>query len=386
MTEPSGDGAGVSIFIKRIVEYFDQSIFETHYAVPQENSFTNSLKDFNVTAIKFPSDYQNPFQFSNTLWQFYKLIKKERYDIICSHTLKSGFSIALVTLFTGTHFTYTQHGWRFAQKKNIFTKVIFFLLDFFVCWRASIVFMESIDSQLISEKFNLAKKEKSVLSRYSLDMPKRNEFLSKNHFLDLCNFQNDTLVIGMIGRIADQKDPYTFVKTAQEICKEFDKARFVWIGDGEMRKEIEDYVKKLNLESKIYFAGYKKHEDIISWIDFIDIVLFTSKFEGLPLVLLEEMSAGKIIVAAEVNGIPDAIKNGETGFLFKPGDVKQAVKHLQLLQNMTPEEKNRLSKNALNYFIENHFPANKLSEIVASTILKLVTTKPLPAGNPRKVT
>jgi glycosyltransferase involved in cell wall biosynthesis len=132
-------------------------------------------------------------------------------------------------------------------------------------------------------------------------------------------------VVGMLGRVTYQKDPETFLRAAALLHSSIPGARFVWVGDGDLREETMRTAHRLGLSSKLIITGQRDSKDIPALLSAMDVLLFTSRFEGLPTALLEAMAARKIIVAADVGSIRDVITDGVTGWLFPPGDFQHAA-------------------------------------------------------------
>jgi glycosyltransferase involved in cell wall biosynthesis len=125
--------------------------------------------------------------------------------------------------------------------------------------------------------------------------------------------QNDFLVL-TICRLHYQKDIETLIKSFSSLTE---KAILVIIGDGPQRRSLEAIAGKN--KDKIIFLGNK--ENASSLIHYFDVFVLATHWEGLPLVILEAMLANVITVGSDVHGVRELIKNNETGFLFKEGDV-----------------------------------------------------------------
>ena len=98
----------------------------------------------------------------------------------------------------------------------------------------------------------------------------------------------DKLVIGHIGRFNRQKNHERLIAIFEKISKEYENAKLVLIGEGELRSEIEKKVTELNLD--VLFVGVS--QDVDKWLQAMDIIVFPSIYEGLPLVLVEAQAAG----------------------------------------------------------------------------------------------
>lgn len=113
------------------------------------------------------------------------------------------------------------------------------------------------------------------------------------------NFQipENAKLIGHVGRFDEQKNHFFIVKVFQELIKIESSAQLILIGDGGLRPKIENLISETSLTSKVHFLGIR--EDIPELLQAIDIILFPSLYEGLPLTLIEAQAAGLKIVASD---------------------------------------------------------------------------------------
>ncbi len=138
-------------------------------------------------------------------------------------------------------------------------------------------------------------------------------------------------LVGMIACFKPQKAPLDFVKAAHLVCQKMSDVRFVVAGDGELRPPMEELINSLDLKDKIKLLGFRR--DIPEIMKCLDVFVLTSLWEGLPKVIVQTIAAGIPIVATEVDGSSEVIKNGINGFLVKPGDVEGiAEKIMYILQ------------------------------------------------------
>ena len=155
--------------------------------------------------------------------------------------------------------------------------------------------------------------------------------------------RQESNVIGTIARLRKEKGVKYLIQSAVKISDAFPDAVFLIAGDGPLRNELVDLTKKLGLETKVVFAGFC--EDIQSIFSIINIVAVPSISEGLGIAILEAMAMSKPIVATNVGGIIEILKDGETGLLVPPKDPNiLADKIIYLINNKN--EARRLGLNA----------------------------------------
>ncbi len=140
---------------------------------------------------------------------------------------------------------------------------------------------------------------------------------------------NNILKIGYCGRFIKHKNIDLIIKAFYALSKEYDEIELVLIGDGPTKKEIEKLVAFYDLEDRVQFTGVV--DNVIKYLSGIDIYITTSKSEGISYSMLEVLSLGKMIVAFDVPGINDLVKNGYNGFIVQYPNVDLIIKRLKYI-------------------------------------------------------
>jgi len=136
--------------------------------------------------------------------------------------------------------------------------------------------------------------------------------------------------IGMISRMNHQvKQHDLFLRVAARLAPRFPQLRFVFAGDGPLRPSLEALAHKLELLDRVVFLGDCR--DIPAVLASLDISVLPSSSESLSNAIMESMAAGVPVVAADVGGNPELVKNGKTGILFPPGNEPQFAAALEKL-------------------------------------------------------
>lgn len=127
----------------------------------------------------------------------------------------------------------------------------------------------------------------------------------------------DVPVVGAVAVFREQKRLDDWLEAAHILRARIPATRFVLIGDGPLRAELEGRVRRLALEDAVHFPGLQ--EDVRPYLAAMDVYMISSLFEGLPLALLEAMSMECAVVSTAVGGIPEVIRDGRNGFLVETG-------------------------------------------------------------------
>jgi len=127
-------------------------------------------------------------------------------------------------------------------------------------------------------------------------------------------------VIGIIGRLVQDKGVSIFLEAASIIKASYPNSVFFIVGDGVLRESLTGFARDYEIEKDVRFLGFR--DDIPDVLAALNILVFSSFREGLPLTLLEGMASSKPVVATKVGAIPSLLVDGETGFLVETNDPK----------------------------------------------------------------
>jgi glycosyltransferase involved in cell wall biosynthesis len=137
-------------------------------------------------------------------------------------------------------------------------------------------------------------------------------------------------VIGIVAALRQEKNHELFLEAARRVAAQLPSARFLVVGDGPRRAELERMARDLGLSLKVQFLGARN--DVPRVLSAMDVFALTSHVEANPVSILEAMSIGRPVVATNVGSIHEAVIEGKTGFLVPPGDAaKLSDRILQLL-------------------------------------------------------
>src|SRR5262249_8675710 len=125
-------------------------------------------------------------------------------------------------------------------------------------------------------------------------------------------------LVGNIAALAPHKGQRYLIEAAQLVVREVPDARFLILGEGELKVALEKQIADLALTKHVLLAGFRR--DVLSILKGFDVFVLPSVTEGLGTSLLDAMACGRPIVASRVGGIPEVVRHGETGLLVPPKD------------------------------------------------------------------
>lgn len=134
-------------------------------------------------------------------------------------------------------------------------------------------------------------------------------------------------VVGTAGRLHKRKNVQMFLQAAKQLLDEGVRARFLIVGDGPMRFELEKLTSELGIAEHVHYTGWRT--DLISVMRAMDVFVLCSYAEAWPIVILEALALQKPIVSTAVGGIPEIIENGQNGILVPSGDLGRLKNALQ---------------------------------------------------------
>ena len=145
-------------------------------------------------------------------------------------------------------------------------------------------------------------------------------------------------LVGMVACLKPQKAPLDFVQIAARVRNEIPDVRFLLVGDGELRSDVEMLIHTLGLERTVILAGWRR--DIPEILNALDVFVLTSRWEGLPRAVLESLVAGIPVVATAVDGTVEALEEiaeGTRGYLVAPGDLSTMADRVVGIINRQPD-------------------------------------------------
>jgi len=145
-------------------------------------------------------------------------------------------------------------------------------------------------------------------------------------------------IVGTVAALTAEKDPLTFVDAAARLAAARPDVRFVILGEGPLRLEVEARARDLGLSGRLAILGFRP--DLAELLPDLDVFLFTSRLEGLGTSLLDAQACRVPVVATAAGGIPEAVRDGETGLLAAPGNAAALAEHvLRLLDDAALRER-----------------------------------------------
>ena len=295
-------GGGIFSYIvdlsNELINYYDIYIAYAVRKQTPQNYMDYFDKRINLIKVENFCRSINPIKDIKAMLELKQIEKKIKPDIIHLHSSKAG-AIGRIAFNGKIPMFYTPHGYSFLMENcNAIKRILFKSIEYICAKRKCVTISCSAGEHL--ETLKLTKKAVYVNNGINI-----NE-LQKN--IDKTEKINHPFTVFTLGRICYQKDPTLF----NEIAKQLSDIRFIWIGDGELRNELNS--------SNIEVTGWVDRMKAIKYAVNADVFILPSRWEGLPISLLEAMYMKKICIFSNVIGNRDVIINNYNGFICLNAD------------------------------------------------------------------
>ena len=250
-----------------------------------------------------------------------KLFKREQPHIVHTHSSKTGIIGRWAARLAGVPvIVHTVHGWgHHPYQQPLIQKIYIFAEQKTIPFTDKLIAVSTlnVDKGL---KDHIGTREKYIVIHSCINLddfsrPKTDPAAMRKAL----GIDAASPVVGTVSRLSHQKNPLDFVRMAAQVKKEIPTARFLFVGAGPLRAEAEALIRELHLEQDIILAGLRM--DVPDLLHTMDIFTLTSLWEGLPRVIPQAMIAGLPVVANNVDGNAEIIRDGVNGFLTPPGDI-----------------------------------------------------------------
>jgi colanic acid/amylovoran biosynthesis glycosyltransferase len=191
----------------------------------------------------------------------------------------------------------------------------------------------------ILQRYPRVDPRKIVVSRLGVDAPA----ITVPRFLR-AKVQSEPFTLLAVGRLHAVKN-HAFLVRACAVLQALDIRFECFIaGDGPERRRLESLIRKCGLEGLVTLLGHVPREQMDSLYGRADVVTLTSRSEGIPLVLMEAMARGRVVLAPAITGIPELIVPGKTGFLYEPESMEDFIDRLLLVHSLLRAQSSRASR------------------------------------------
>ncbi|GAB5403825.1 MAG: glycosyltransferase family 4 protein [Aureliella sp.] len=253
-----------------------------------------------------------------------KVIKDYKPDVVHTHSAKGGFigrSAAWKQNVPAV--IHSVHGAPFHPYQNPLSRQLFIMLERWAAKRCHrmICVADAMTDLMVAA--NVAPREKFTTICSGMDVaPFQNCGAFRDDARQELGFDNDDIVFGKIARLFNLKGHEYLVDAAAKVVAENPKCRFLLVGDGILREELEQRIAKHGLEGHFTFTGLVPPERIPYYLSSMDCLVHTSLREGLARTLPQALISGRPVISYDVDGAREVAIDGVTGFLLAPRAIE----------------------------------------------------------------
>jgi len=254
------------------------------------------------------------------LWETFRFIRRERFDIVHTNISKAGILGRLAAFFARTPIViHTIHTFPFHDFQARWKQACFVALERLAATITTRFIAVSRLNIARSLAAGVGRPEQFVTIYSCIDLPRHmTPSASQEELRRRVGLDPARKVVGVIGRLTYQKNPLCFVDAVARLATRYPECQFVMVGDGELRAEVETHIHSLGMADRIRLLGHRT--DIPDMFYMMDIVVHTALYEGMPRVLAEAMAMRRPLIATDVDGVAEAVDGVERGLLVPPED------------------------------------------------------------------
>ena len=236
-------------------------------------------------------------------------IKDNGIQMIHAHGTRAASNTLYVAKKLNLPILYTVHGWSFNDNQGKLKHKLRIAAESYISRNVDQVINVSISNQIAGTQ--KIKGFKSVVINYGISFERFNPNLNKQELRKKFEFKEDEIWVGFIARITYQKDPLTTLNAFLSAYQQNDKLRLLMVGQGELENEVETFIDSNRIRNVVKRMPFQSI--VPELLTAIDIFTLVSRWEGLPIGLLESMAMKSAIIASSVDGAKVFINNDENG-------------------------------------------------------------------------
>lgn len=325
---------GVAEYIYILIKNMNKEKYENFLICSDEYKSIQKINDLKINKyyVKMVRNI-NITKDIEAIKEIKKIIREVKPDIVYLHSSKAGGLGRLAISKRKVKIIYNSHGWYFNAQISKKKKMLYTVLEKILAINTDkIVNISESEYESAAHK-KIANCRKMTIINNSIDFEKfasgeENRITIRNEY----RIQSEDIVLGVVGRISEQKDPMTTIQVFSELCKKYEKLYCMFIGDGELKKDIIQYCTEKGIQDKVIITNWIENTE--KYIPSIDIAMLPSKWEGFGLAILEYIAAKKPIVASEVGGIANILEKATFAKLVKSEDINGFINAIdQIIQN-----------------------------------------------------
>ncbi len=336
--------AGAEELRRTVLKYFDKAKYDVTVCSLSTKGIMGEQMEkegIRVVALGRSQEIWNP----KTYFTLYKFLKKEKPDIL-QCCMFNAYTIGTVagTLAGVRNIIWEEHN------PEVYKKWFHIIIDKILSRRAAVIITCSKFVKDYMSKREGIPSDKFVPVLNCIDPEKFNIGLTKTQARKRLGLPIKAKIVIIVGRLHEQKGHSTLLRVWERLSSEINNHLLLVVGEGELKQELENFVRIRKMQNHVRFLGTRVDAPLL--IRASDVLVLPSLYEGFGIVLLEAMRLGTPVVASNVGGIPEIVRNNWNGMLCEPEDeqgfyscIKELFNSQKLSQKLASNSKRFVGKN-----------------------------------------
>jgi len=331
---------GAERVLLRFLERIDRGLFEPSLACPHPGPLSEEAAKLGLQAhFGYPASrllevrrkslggsrlpvLAYPWDMARTVLGLARLLRAGGYDLVLTNSAKADIYGSLAARLAGIPVVWRLHD---IVDADAFSRLNIMLFRFFATFFATkiLAVSEAVRDALIARG---VRGDKIAVVYNGIDMEALARTAQREEARAEWGLEEDAPVAGLVGRLVDWKGPDRFLEAAAKVAGDLPQARFMLVGDAIFGEagylgELKEMAVRLGLAERAVFTGFR--EDALRIMSGLDVLVHASLLpDPLPTVLIEAMALGLPVIAADAGGVREIVREGSTGLVVPPGDVR----------------------------------------------------------------
>ncbi|MBN1216382.1 MAG: glycosyltransferase family 4 protein [Candidatus Lokiarchaeota archaeon] len=299
--------------------------------IKSEGSMYETAQKLNISVYTFKCIKRNinPLFDIIATYKIYRFIKKNKYDIVHTHSSKAGVIGRIAARLANTKaIIHSIRGLPFHNYQNKILHKFLVLIEKIIskfCHKITAVSYTIIETLT---KRKIVDSQKLIMIRSAFDIKSNLNLVESKIIKEKYSIKDDEIVIGKIARLSKLKGIYFALESIKRVSKIIPKIKFLIVGNGELESEIRKYIEDNNLSNIVILTGLISPEEIPSYINTFDFLIHTSLLEGLARVIPQSIVMGKPVICFNLDGSHEIIRDGRNGFLIEPENIEHLTQKI----------------------------------------------------------
>ena len=362
--------------IKGHIEKGHEVVLVTGFSPGREGELLKNVEmpDFKIVEIPEMVRELSPLKDYQALRKLRRYFKEEKFDVVHTHSSKAGIIGRIAARQAGVPVVvHTVHGQAFHAYEKPWKKFLYIAAERIAakyCDKIYAVAQAMID-QCVEAK--VAPREKYMVVYSGMDTAAFVNAKRDSVLREKLGIPENAKVIATVARLFPMKGYEEMLPAAAQLVKEFPDLHFLPVGDGPMFDELQKEIARLGMSDRFHFAGLVPPHKVCDYIAQADLLWHLSLHEGLPRAVVQALAVGIPAIGYKLDGTPEVVLNGETGFVTPPQDVDAVVRYSSQLLGDSALRK-QMGEKGRELVVE-RFAWRRMADILEKEFLMLLKEK-----------